>query len=417
MAGLDFLLGESSDEANAARMGLLAAGLGILANNSGHYGAAGPALGAGGLTGLQAYQGAQDAAVQRRYRDAQMADYQRKIDAEKARAAAIADVQARYQQDPNYRPTAGDLLSIDPDTAIKSMLSVGKANEFGLVPQVGINPATGQPAYFIQDKSGNTKWVEAGVPDKLQFVPGSDYAGPQTFNPRTGQLGRVPQAGGAAPGGEAMPAPAPVDPLAPWSKLVSPKEQDQVRARTYEQDSKRLDDLRERVRTGRTVMSDLERFGELNRNTATGGILDRVGVVPTFDEDKREMQAIQARLAPNMRPAGSGTTSDRDLALYLSALPSTDKTGDVNKNIRETYAKQLKAAQDELAFNEKYLTERGHLVGVEDAYLASKKPQHVAPQMPAPPTAAINMLRRNPHLAAQFDAKYGAGSAARAMGR
>lgn len=37
--------------------GLLAAGLGILANNTGHYGAFGPALGAGGLTGLQNYQG------------------------------------------------------------------------------------------------------------------------------------------------------------------------------------------------------------------------------------------------------------------------------------------------------------------------------------------------------------------------
>lgn len=37
--------------------GLLAAGLGILANNTGHYGAFGQALGAGGLTGLQNYQG------------------------------------------------------------------------------------------------------------------------------------------------------------------------------------------------------------------------------------------------------------------------------------------------------------------------------------------------------------------------
>lgn len=36
--------------------GLLATGLGILANNTGHYGAFGPAVGAGGLTGLQSYQ-------------------------------------------------------------------------------------------------------------------------------------------------------------------------------------------------------------------------------------------------------------------------------------------------------------------------------------------------------------------------
>src|SRR5258706_12906146 len=36
--------------------GLLATGLGILANNTGHYGAFGPAVGAGGLTGLSNLQ-------------------------------------------------------------------------------------------------------------------------------------------------------------------------------------------------------------------------------------------------------------------------------------------------------------------------------------------------------------------------
>lgn len=67
MAGLDFLLGgpgENSEQAQAARMGLLAAGLGILANNTGNYGAAGPALAAGGLSGLQGYQGALDQQAQ-----------------------------------------------------------------------------------------------------------------------------------------------------------------------------------------------------------------------------------------------------------------------------------------------------------------------------------------------------------------
>lgn len=48
---------QQSQDSDAWRWGLLAAGLGILANNSGHYGAAGPALGKGGMMGMQTYLG------------------------------------------------------------------------------------------------------------------------------------------------------------------------------------------------------------------------------------------------------------------------------------------------------------------------------------------------------------------------
>ncbi len=46
------------NQRQAMTQGLLSAGLGILANNYGHRGQLGPALGAGGAEGLQAYQGA-----------------------------------------------------------------------------------------------------------------------------------------------------------------------------------------------------------------------------------------------------------------------------------------------------------------------------------------------------------------------
>jgi hypothetical protein len=64
----------------AVPISLLAAGLGILANNTGHYGAAGPAIGKGGLVGVQAYGQERDRMAQQaqlkeqnRMRDEQLA--------------------------------------------------------------------------------------------------------------------------------------------------------------------------------------------------------------------------------------------------------------------------------------------------------------------------------------------------------
>lgn len=107
MAGLDFLLGAQGDDQNAARMGLLAAGLGMLANNTGHYGAAGPAIGAGGLAGMQAYQGTLEAQAQDQYKRAQMGELQRKQQAAQAQQQALANFSAGGQADPRALLTAG----------------------------------------------------------------------------------------------------------------------------------------------------------------------------------------------------------------------------------------------------------------------------------------------------------------------
>lgn len=61
MGILDTLAGLPPEQAQ----GLLATGLGILANNTGHYGAFGPAVGAGGLTGLSNLQS--QTALKRKY--------------------------------------------------------------------------------------------------------------------------------------------------------------------------------------------------------------------------------------------------------------------------------------------------------------------------------------------------------------
>jgi hypothetical protein len=285
-------------------------------------------------------------------------------------------ITAGYATDPNFKPNYGDLLALDPADAMK--LISGAGINSGLEPKVGINPTTGKTGYFVQDQRGATKWLEAGVPDNLQFVPGGDYRAPQVFDKRTGALGPAnAQVPPMSPSGAQLQSvgempPTQVDDMAPWAKITSPKEQDAVKGRVYLADSKRLDDAREEIRKGRAIMADLERFGELNRKQATGGLQDRL-VPYYFDEDKREMEAIQNRLGPAQRTPGSGASSDRDVRLFLSGIPSVTQEGPVNKNIRDQFEKQLNEVRAELAFKEKYLAEKGYLAGAEESFEASKK--------------------------------------------
>jgi hypothetical protein len=348
----------------------------------------GQIVGTGLLNGMQTYNDALDHQMKRQelndisdYRKAQSEQLGMKTTALRNQQDALGRITAGYSADPNFKPSMGDLLAIDHEAVIKGL--AGGGVDFGLEPKVGINPDTNKPGYFIQDKRGNTKWIGAGVPDNFKLVPGNEYQGPQTFNPRDGTVAPInrpavgqPSAGINLPGGDygmqntggaVGLTPTSAGPVAPWANITSPKEQDQMKARVFEQDNKRLDDYREQVRKGKQIMADLNRFGELNRNQATGGVVDQFGMLPTLDSDKREMQAIVSRLGPQLRVPGSGSDSDLEQRLRLQALPGIDKPGDVNKQIRLQYQKQLQDAQNELAYREKYLVDYGHLNGVDEA--------------------------------------------------
>jgi len=89
--------------------------------------------------------------------------------------------------------------------------------------------------------------------------------------------------------------------------------------------------------------------------------------------DEKVMQSITADLAPKKRIAGSGTTSDRDIALYLQSLPSIEKGGDVNQQIRENYRKQYEKANAKLQFMQNYFDQYGHLNGADAIWQQQNK--------------------------------------------
>lgn len=330
------------------------------------------------LTGAQDYhQKSRRAKQDEEYRAAQshalMVQATQKEQTERARREAIDRISQGFQSDPNYKPSFADLAAVDADSAFKSIAPA--QNAFGLEPKIGKNPATGELQYFIQSRDGGTKWLDAEVPPNLKYVPGNDYQPAQVFDPRRGLVGQpdiagqaqFPQSMGPTHAQPLLEQPQMADPAAPWNNLTSPKEQDQMKSRVFEQDNKRLDGLREVLAKGRAIMADLNRFGALNQQTGTGSLADRWNW-PTFDPDKKEMEAIISRLGPQLRAPGSGADSDFEQKLRLNSLPSLGNYGDTNKAIREGYARQVEAAQNELNFRQSYLTEHGHLNGADQAY-------------------------------------------------
>lgn len=267
--------------------------------------------------------------------------------------------------------------------------------------------ATGKPIYSNP------------VPD-LQYVPGTGYKPDLIFDKASGKIVSPGATGnGSAPvAPQSFTAPDPAGgmtnpnvPRAPWAGMP-PEQADQMRKSTYEAEDKKLQDLRDSVAKGRKTLSALERFGTLNQQSATGTIADKM--LPdsmTFDPGKQEMVSIQSALAPTMRAAGSGSSSDTDVRLMKSGLPSIDKSGDVNMAIRNNYKKQLDSDAQELAFKEKYLSQYGHLNGADQAYQQALQGDQGAPTQqqsaPAQVTPTAKMLNAQQRAALDIIVKSG----------
>jgi len=151
-----------------------------------------------------------------------------------------------------------------------------------------------------------------------------------------------------------------IDPNAPWAKVANPKEREKLKATVAIKDNARLDELRDAVKRARANLRDMQRFSELNQRTGTGGINEKYNPV-TFNADKQEMEAIEARLTPQMRPIGSGATSDFEGKMYGRGIPQVSKSGTANREIRLTAERAMKLGEAELAFKEQFLQQNGYL--------------------------------------------------------
>jgi hypothetical protein len=140
----------------------------------------------------------------------------------------------------------------------------------------------------------------------------------------------------------------------------------------------RLTSLEDVLSQGADNLTQLNEFVRLNKLERTGGLHE--GLMSSFfpesfrGSNEKLMQAIPAQIAPTIRPVGSGSTSDRDMTLYLQSLPSIALKGEANRKIRDNYQKQYDKARAKVDFLREWYNANGHLNGADSAWASQNKP-------------------------------------------
>lgn len=136
-----------------------------------------------------------------------------------------------------------------------------------------------------------------------------------------------------------------------------------------------LDEARSSARGSDEAALTAEQFVNINREQNTGGLLTipkAADIAGAFDPEISRMNALTARMAPQQRQPGSGTTSDRDLSLYLQAVPSASKPGPVNSAIARQARADAERRSRYAQFLDRYVSQRGSLIGAEEAWKAEQ---------------------------------------------
>jgi hypothetical protein len=189
----------------------------------------------------------------------------------------------------------------------------------------------------------------------------------------------------------AQPA-APAMASAPWAANLSRQDQAKIQKDMYEEGRKRLAALQGSIADAGSTMDDLNEFGRLNRENSTGSLWQQITPDKSIFRSgpSMEMAAIQARLAPAQRQAGSGASSDRDVALFLRGLPSLENEGNTNKAIREDYERKYNLALEKANAMQRHLDQYGNLTDFDSVWAQRDRKQQT--QAPAAKTNAKPLL-------------------------
>lgn len=135
-------------------------------------------------------------------------------------------------------------------------------------------------------------------------------------------------------------------------------------------------------------------FQEINRRQGTGGYVGLnlpfglggvSDIMSKFDPDISAMDSISAQVAPQMRPPGSGSSSDKDAAMYRRSFPNVDNLGPANTQIAQRLSGDAAKSRARASFLERWAAENGTIAGGDAAFEQSYRP--AATQAQARPAA------------------------------
>jgi hypothetical protein len=131
----------------------------------------------------------------------------------------------------------------------------------------------------------------------------------------------------------------------------------------YKQADKKLTEADEGVSAATAMARDAQRFLQLQGNVTMQGPV--AGRVPAFSDAAQEMDAITARITPQMRQPGSGATSDFDAKMFQMATVGRTKNTAANESIANGIIANARNAEARAQFMRDYVTVNGHLDGAD----------------------------------------------------
>jgi hypothetical protein len=311
---------------NARTQGLLSLGAALLQSSTGAPGQGKPRLGQilgqALPVGMQAYQGGIDQTLQQILVGQKMQEAKRQ-----------QEIRARQEQ--AQAELAQMTQPVTPLTALSAPGRAGptveRAETIGQVPQMtreqalrmAMNPNLPGP-----DREALFKYVEATKPAEPKLGPGvvGEY--------------QAAKASGEIPAGMTLeqfivmkkPPGASATAIAGGAKDVFGEE-------SQKRQATRFSDISTSGDAARRSAADVRRLEGLIGKVETGGAAafkqaaGNLGINTKGLDDIQALQAVINKLVPAQRPAGSGTMSDADLALYKESLPRIINQPGANREI------------------------------------------------------------------------------------